>query len=516
MTACVTGETVGENVCVGNLFLPVPDTDFRDFLDAVLELRRFAPEIVVAVEKDLDGVAREKKRLRLADRRFLESQTDVLPAMDIRERNILAAELNLAVGHPRLPGEVVYVFLMMRGLLGSLTTKTAWRFQRESMSVYGFLQDRGLKLPGKTTILENVNAVSLATRELIFAKQIAFILGEKLDDFKGLTVDSTAVKANSAWPTDAKILTGLLRRADRLGQKLHLFGLDDFRQGWVPRWLEEMDKLEFQICLVAGKAKSKGKLKKHYRQLLKRGHKAAEALTSEWNRRVQGLALEKQAPRRRVLLQRVGQQIQADLADANRVLAYAHDRVFHDKVLPSTQKVLSLSDGSAAFIQKGSRLPVIGYKPQLVRSEKGFVTTLRVPQGNAADCGELVPAIADSIRRTTVVPALVSTDDGYASAKGRDEVLGLGVKTLSISGAKGKKLTDPSDWDSKEYREARRNRSAVESLMFTIKDGFEFGELGRRGLEAVREELLEKVLAYNCCRIVLMRKRRRGELDQAA
>ncbi len=516
MTTCATQGKISENVCVGNLFLPVPDTDFRDFLDEVLELGRFAPDIVEAIEKDLDGVAREKKRLRLADKRFLESQTDALPTMDIRERNILAAELSLAVGRPRLPGEVVYVFLMMRGFLGSLTTKSAWRFLCESMSVYGFLQDRGLKLPGETTILENVNAVSLATRELIFAKQIALVLGEKLDDFKGLTVDSTAVKANSAWPTDAKILTGLLKRADRLGQKLHLFGLEDFRQGWVPRWLEEMDKLEFQICLAAGKAKSKGKLKKHYRQLLKRGRKVVEALTSEWNRRVQGLALEKQAPSRRELLQRVGQQIQADLADANRVLTYAHDRVFHDKGLASTQKVLSLSDGSAAFIQKGSRHPIIGYKPQLVRSEKGFVTSLIVPLGNAADSSELVPAIADSIRRTSVVPALVSTDDGYASAKGRDEVLGLGVKALSISGAKGKKLTAPGDWDSKEYRDARRNRSAVESLIFTIKDGFEFGEVGRRGLEAVRDELLEKVLAYNCCRIVLMRKRRREELDQAA
>jgi len=52
--------------------------------------------------------------------------------------------------------------------------------------------------------------------------------------------------------------------------------------------------------------------------------------------------------------------------------------------------------------------------------------------------------------------------------------------------------------------------------MFTIKDGFEFGELGRRGLEAVRDELLEKVLAYNCCRRILMKKRRQQALDPAA
>ena len=63
---------------------------------------------------------------------------------------------------------------------------------------------------------------------------------------------------------------------------------------------------------------------------------------------------------------------------------------------------------------------------------------------------------------------------------------------------------------------ARRNRSAVESLMFTIKDGFEFGELGRRGIAAVRDELLEKVLAYNCCRIILIKQKREERSKKAA
>ena len=516
MPACATPQKIHETVCCGNLILPVPDTDFRDFLDEVEELTRFAPEIITAIEKDLDRHAREKKILRQADKKYVESQTDDLPSMNIRERNVLAEELDLAIGRPRMPGCAVYVFLMIRGFLGSLTTKPARRFLRESMSLYDFLQSRGLSMPAWTTILENVNLVSAATRNLIFDKQIELILGEELDNFKSLTIDSTAVKANSSWPTDAKILTGLLMRANRLGQKLHLFGLENFTQGWTPRWLEEMDKLVFQISLAAGKAKSRGKLKKHYRHLLQRGRKATEALSAQLNRLEQGLSMARQAPSRRVLLQRVLQQIKADLSDANRVLSYAHDRVFHDKTLPSTQKVLSLSDGSAAYIQKGSRNPVIGYKPQLVRSEKGFVTSLIVPQGNASDAVELVPAISDSIHRTGVVAQWVSTDDGYASAKGRDEVLGLGVKAISISGAKGKKLTDPNDWDSDPYREARRKRSAVEALMFTIKDGFEFGELGRRGLDAVRDELLEKVLAYNCCRIILMKKRRREPLALVA
>jgi IS5 family transposase len=516
MPACATQGTIADQPAICNLFLPVPDTDFRDFLDEVDQLARFAPEIITAIEADLDAHAHRKKKLRLEDRKFNESRTDDFPGLSIEERELSSQALSLEEGRPRMPAESVYMFLQLRGFLGSLSTKQSRRFLRESMSLYGWLQSRGLKMPGVSTIVDNLNVVTHATRERIFERQIARVLLEDLDDFKALTIDSTSVKANSSWPTDARILTGLLMRVDRLGRKLDRFGVDNFRQGWVPRWLEEMDKLEFQICLVAGKANSKGKLKKRYRQLLRRGRKAADSLCAEFNRFEQRLSIKTLAPSRRVLLQRLIERIRTDLSDAQRVLEYATDRVFKEKMLPSTEKVLSLSDGSAAYIKKGSRNPVIGYKPQLVRSQNGFVTSLLVPEGNAADSIKLVPAIKDSIKRTGVVAKLVSTDDGYASANGRDDLREMGVADISISGAKGKKLTTLEDWESETYRDARRYRSAVESLMFTIKDGFAFGELGRRGIEAVRDELLEKVLAYNCCRSILLRQRQREELERAA
>ena len=214
------------------------------------ELARFAPEIIEAIEDDLDAHALAKKKLRMEDRKFFESQTEDFPELGIEDIELDGAALRLGVGRPRMPAEAAYVFLMLRGFLGSLSTKQARRFLRESMSLYGWLQSRGLTMPGVSTILDNLNVISQKTRELIFDRQIARILGERLDDFKALTIDSTSVKANSSWPNDAKILTGLLMRVNRLGQKLDVFGLENFRQGWVPRWLEEMDKLEFQICLV--------------------------------------------------------------------------------------------------------------------------------------------------------------------------------------------------------------------------------------------------------------------------
>ena len=52
-------------------------------------------------------------------------------------------------------------------------------------------------------------------------------------------------------------------------------------------------------------------------------------------------------------------------------------------------------------------------------------------------------------------------------------------------------------WDEDEYQEGRRKRSAVESLMFTLKYVFQFGRLRRRGIEAVKAEMLGIIIAYN-------------------
>jgi hypothetical protein len=106
-----------------------------------------------------------------------------------------------------------------------------------------------------------------------------------------------------------------------------------------------------------------------------------------------------------------------------------------------------------------------------------------------------------------VIPAMTSADNGYSSQEGREEVLGLGVKVVSISGAKGKRLLEAQQWKSRPYRQARAERSAIESLVFSLKEDFEFGEMARRTHENVLAEMLEKVLAYNISQMIRVRKK---------
>ena len=119
MKACAAHHNLPSSTPVGNLFLPVPDTEFHDFLVHIDELVKFAPEILEAIERDLDKRGKKKKKGRLTDKRFAEEMTGELPGIQLEKYTVNDYELTLEVGRPRMPAYLVCVFLMMRGKHGS-------------------------------------------------------------------------------------------------------------------------------------------------------------------------------------------------------------------------------------------------------------------------------------------------------------------------------------------------------------------------------------------------------------
>jgi IS5 family transposase len=356
-------------------------------------------------------------------------------------------------------------------------------------------------------VLENLNAVSEETQSFIVDCQLAHVLDIGLDDFLKQTIDSTSVDANSAWPTELHLIEGFLNDAYRLGQRLDRFGLPNCHQWHICNWLQELSNFEFAVNLSS--RRDRRAFKSSYLKFVKKAFKITDYLAGEYDRLddlVTGVPLK---PSRRACLTRLWDHLQSDLLESYILLDYTGERVLGSGKTnrEKYEEIYSLSDRSARFIKKGGRKTVFGYKIQLGRSENGFISSVLVPEDNAADSGQLVPMVLDHYSRTGVVPDLVSTDDGYSSAKGRNDVLGLGVKDISISGSKGKKITPRDDWESSVYTQARSDRSAVESLMFTGKHCFEFGQFHRRGIDGVRCEMLEKVIAYNFWRISYERAR---------
>ena len=493
---------------IGKLFLMMPDTEFSRFCIEINKLWEFEPKIGERIQRDLDLDAKKKKRLRLMDKQWETRNQMMLPIIEFESGIPEAEKLKLLYGRPRMTAYVAFMFMMGRGYYGGIKSSTGIEFTAESMTLYIFLQNKGISMPSANTVYDNINAISNETRNVIFDAQIRKIADEGLDDFKELTIDSTAVAGNVCWPRDSSIISHLMERAFRRGKALHLFGLTDMRTRYFPRLLKEAKSLSKQINMEAGKPKSEKKRRQHYRKTLKAAGCAVALFQEELTLIDIQMQTASLPPSQYQRLQRLIEMVREDIAHIEKVRAYCAKRIFKSESTPSKEKIISTSDGDAAYIQKGNREATIGYKPQLGRSDKGFVSSLIIPLGNASDSDQLEPTIEDSISRTKITPDTISTDDGYVNQKIRNKYMVKGVKVFSFSGSKGKRLLSAEEWESQEYVDARNDRSAVESLMYTIKYGFDFDRVMRRGIENVRAELMEKVLAYNACRSVEIRQRR--------
>src|ERR1700739_3094893 len=98
----------------------------------------------------------------------------------------------------------------------------------------------------------------------------------------------------------------------------------------------------------------------------------------------------------------------------------------------------------ALSIAKGGWNTVVGYRPQLARSGGGFVTALVLPRATRPTARTLFrwprsrSPTPESFLRWS--PPTMATALEQGLEQGLEELLGLGVKVVSISGAKGKKI----------------------------------------------------------------------------
>ena len=483
------------------------DTEIMEIFRKSTEILEKFPEIRECADFDLERYALKKKELRLSVKKYNEEQINgkdyLFDCFEINNGTVIQLES----GRPRLRTELVVFFMILRGLWSSISDHRAAETIKDSLSINSVLAYYNYKIPGINTIRENINAVSNSTRRLIMKSQAMLILMKGLDDFSEVYIDSTDTSANTSYPTDVSILYKLIDRVYRSFLLLEKeFDFPCLGDGWLHKRLENMNGHLAFISMNVGKGGVKGKVKESFKAFAVLGQNCINSFFEEQERLTVNWESSQLPPDKGIALDTLWYKIDEDLHDALYVLYYAELLVHENIRLPSREKILSISDCDAAYIQKGQRYPTIGYKPQIARSGNGFICGYLLPAGNTADSEMLLPTVLNVYQTTNIMPLLVSTDDGYASEKAvrvlKEECR---IPTVSINGSKGKKLT-LENWDTTSYAEARRKRSAVESSMFTLKYRHGFGRMRRRGIEAVEAEQLEKVIAYNFLHMIKKEK----------
>ena len=485
------------------LFLTVPKSSLAKFLEEARYLIMFRPDILKAIDQDLDQHALTKKESRLKDRQWIYENQATLPGLtiDIRKR---LSKPSLQPGRPRMRAESTFFFWMLCVYGGGgVKSRRTRDLILESKSVELFLQEQNINAYGLSTIHENTNAISQATREMVMDAQIELAKQDNLDDFKKCQVDSTVVTANTSWPTDSSIMFKLIRRLNLRCRKLKKQGMLSIDLPEMADVIKELKSLDFRI---SNTPKNKPEVRNQlYRSFIDEIEVASQDVALKILELHDALGHTNLRPSKKNRLQSQFDNICKDLDDLNLAIEHNIMRIEDGKTAPVTERVLSVSDPDAAYIQKGSREAKIGYKPQLCRSEKGLVTAFLLPIGNAGDAPLLQELCSQSFKRTKMVPAEFSADGGYASRKNRQWLLDKGVEKPSFSSSKGKQITDEKEWNSPEYLKLRNWRSAVEALMSQLKDLVGFGSLLRRGIECVRAELTGKIIAFNFLKMMSLR-----------
>jgi hypothetical protein len=378
------------------VFLTPIDSQLNDFLNEIHQIACFEPSIVERIDEDLDLHAKKKKLQRLVDAQFLAGQTPDLAKLELQLRQLKLDEIQLEEGRPRTEAYVVYVFLMLRGFNGGCKDQQARLLLEESLTLKLWLEHLG-----------------------IHQAQLRYIFQGGLDDFQKCFIDSTAVEANTERPTDSTILVRLIARVCTTGGNLHRLDLPDMNQIGLLEQQQELQRMSQQIDFLNGKARVEAKRKKLYFQLLRRVRRLRKRLLRDLESVGRNLECRTDMlPSRRLMAQEVLGLISEDLTALEQAANVCERRVMEQEKVPVAEKIISLSDSDASFIVKGGWNTVVGYRPQLARSGRGFVTALLLPRGNAADSPHFATMVKEQITNTGVTPSMASADDGYSTGAG--------------------------------------------------------------------------------------------------
>ena len=503
-----------------NRVLGCRDTFLTEIVREALSLARFDGAVLKGLAADIDRAAKESKKVRLMDELWREESLPRFPSFaDSFEPSdfdsVDAQSFALEVGRPRaVTAEMLLVLVVVDGVF-SLTSGDGYERLVGSEVFQAVVGDGAT--PARSTVGKYLDLVSPETHELLHRALYRKVRSEDLDTFSELTVDSTAIEANTAWPSESALMCGFLTRVHRLlGRQAEYTGVA-YASKLVDRWLKELVGLHRQISLLPSRPGSREERRKLYRRMLVLAEKARKKLRQLLETRREDMAVCCIRPSLRLRVDGMLRQIDRDFDEVGKAMASARLRVLHGKSVPASEKVFSLCEPDAYMILKGQRDPTVGYKPQLGRSGNGFISCFEVLRGNPADCDRLVPMVEAHTDWTGECPAAVSTDDGYSALSNLEALADAGVEVVSFSGATGRKVLGDEIYDIDACALLRSERSAVESMIFTFKHKLGMRRFCRRGLPGVQKDLSAAVLAYNLWRMAFVRRARsRQEEDPLA
>lgn len=412
---------------------------------------------------------------------LLDSQPSLLKLV---EQDLRVPE-TAQTGATGLSIESIFRCLLLKQILQVSYEKLAFHLA-DSPTYRGFARLESHQFPKRSGLHGAIRCITSQTLEQINRLHISELIDSKMISIDRLRIDSTVTQCNIAPPSDSQLLADSIRVLSRLmSQSKDLTGVKI-------RFTDQRKtskSLSYRIFLA--KKLEKDEL---YPQLLRcasrvnqQSRKAIEQVRVKCNREENAL--------------RWINKIEHFLALLLRVIDQTQRRVYNEERVPAEEKIVSIFEPHTDIIVKGERDVQYGHKINLATQQDGFITYLKIEEGNPADSNLYHPVLQACKADYKQLPATVVADGCYASQGNVDKARAIGTKQNVFNKPVGLTLSDMGV-KQKTFKVLRNFRAGVEGNISELKRAFGAGKATWKGQEGFNSFVWASTLCYNLMRTV--------------
>src|SRR5262250_2445033 len=334
--------------------------------------------------------------------------------------------------------------------------------------------------PKKSVLHPTIAAIRAETWEAINQALLASAKQDRLESGATVRLDSTVTAALMHEPSDSTLLSDAVRVMTRLLQR------GEALPGAAVQWRDRR-RLAKKRARAIEYSRGQDKKRQLYRELIA----ATEASRDELQAMAAGLAEAGE-----IGTERWRAEVAHYLPLIARVLVQTGRRVLDGKIVPASEKLVSLFEPHADIIVKGRRQVQYGHKLNLATGKSGLILDIVIETGNPADAERFVSMLDRHIARTGAPPRQTAADGGYASRANLATAKARGVADVAFHKKCGIAITEmvKSPW---VYRRLRNFRAGIEAAISCFKRAYGAARCTWRGLDHFKAYIWSAVVAHN-------------------
>ena len=355
----------------------------------------------------------------------------------------------------------------------------------DSASFHSFARIGNSKCPKKSTLQDNIKAISAKTWEQINRAFVEYSLKNNIENANMARTDSTAVDTDVHYPTDSTLLQDGIRIMTRsLTRGKYL----DPQPAYT--FSKHQRAVKRKVLTIQNNPKKRNKA---YKDLLKLATKVVGYVEAA----IPALTLyEGNDAESSVQAEMLADKLEHDKAIMLKVIEQTKRRVIHGESVPAEEKVVSFFEGHTDIINKGNRDTQFGHKVFLTTAKSGLILDCLIERGNPSDSGKFKELLERQKEILGKMPRQMAADGGFASKENLEEAKKEGVQDMAFAKKRGLKILDmaKSEW---VYKKLRNFRAGIEGLISVLKRAFGLDRCTWSDWEGFKQYVWSCVVTFN-------------------